>query len=269
MAKQSKLSSSSKFRDFWVSALCTLIKSRFNSFNSLQKSHFGRLHLRSYSYDHYPRLMTVGKDGNENYFENWELFQQFSFHDNRIMQSLHHCTNFAHSSVQFFVLRHLWILLQDTWMSSYVSVMLHSLAMNTDQCFSKDEVPVSSTSVLVVLILSHHCNMQLQRSHLMHVGDQIQWKKAKSDYLRTTNNWSCNFQLWHTHWFDYAGLSSSCKLWKGEETKTTLVWDQCPQDMALIAYHWHKHRLLIGSRKTSWQATAAHQCHTLAKPCKV
>jgi len=30
--------------------------------------------------------------------------------------------------------------------------------------------------------------MQLQ-NQLMHIGGQIQWKKAKPDHLRTTNGW--------------------------------------------------------------------------------
>jgi len=35
--------------------------------------------------------------------------------------------------------------------------------------------------------------MQL-KSYLMHVGDLIQWKKAKPDHLRTAKDWSYNFQ---------------------------------------------------------------------------
>jgi len=61
-----------------------------------------------------------------------------------------------------------------------------------------------NTSVLA----SQWYYMQLQ-SQLMHVGDKIQWKKAKPDHLRTTNDWSCSFQSWHTHWFDCVCLSSS------------------------------------------------------------
>jgi len=108
-----------------------------------------------------------------------------------------------------------------------------------------------STSVLIVLIfipaLSHATSKSFNK---LQVGDQIRWKKVKPDHLRTTNDWSCNFQSWHTRWFNCACLSSSCKLWKGEETKHTLAWDQRSHWMALIAYRWHEHRFLVSSRKT-------------------
>jgi len=52
--------------------------------------------------------------------------------------------------------------------------MLHSLAMNTDQGFSKE-----NTSVLVVLIFIPALSHSATKSVLMYVEDQIQWKKAK------------------------------------------------------------------------------------------
>ena len=49
----------------------------------------GRLHLWSHCFDYYSRFLTIRENGDKNCFENWELciFRQFSFHDNRIVQS--------------------------------------------------------------------------------------------------------------------------------------------------------------------------------------
>ena len=79
---------------------------QFNSFDSSLKPHFGRLHLWSYSFDHYPRFMTKDEDGYKNDFEIWALclLQQFSFNDNQIVQSLHYCTILVHSGIQNVVL---------------------------------------------------------------------------------------------------------------------------------------------------------------------
>ena len=43
------------------------------SFDFLQKSHLGRLHLRSLSSSHYPRLMTIHEDGDEYRFKHREF----------------------------------------------------------------------------------------------------------------------------------------------------------------------------------------------------
>ena len=44
--------------------------------------------------------MTISENGDKNCFKNWELwlFRQFSFHDNRVVQSSHYCTTLAYSS---------------------------------------------------------------------------------------------------------------------------------------------------------------------------
>ena len=84
-----------------------LVKQRNSLDSSYElKPHFGRLHLWSHFFGHYPRFMTISENGDKNCFENWELclFLQFSFHDNQIVQSLHYCASLAHSGIQFFVL---------------------------------------------------------------------------------------------------------------------------------------------------------------------
>jgi len=48
-----------------------------SSFNSLQKSHFGRLNLRSYCFGHYPRLMMGTKTNLKT--ESFALFDNFCF----------------------------------------------------------------------------------------------------------------------------------------------------------------------------------------------
>ena len=79
---------------------------QFNSFDSSLKPHFGRFHLWSHSFGHYPTFMTIDENGYKNDFENWALclLQQFSFNDNRIVQSLHYSTILVHSGIQFVVL---------------------------------------------------------------------------------------------------------------------------------------------------------------------
>jgi len=175
------------FWDFRISELRTLSNNETSSF--LRKSHIGRLHLRSYSFGHYSRLMTIsstpdaiarrcvlGKDwkyrkccfsswgqavyplwrpsltkymqteqllcwsgmtdtehttsdSNEKDDHKWgwgrklfwkprSLFLSTNFfHDNRILQISHHCTSFAQSRVQFFVLPSITreSLPHDTW----------------------------------------------------------------------------------------------------------------------------------------------------------
>jgi len=121
------------------------------------------------------------------------LKTESSFHDNRKLQSSHHCTSFALSDVKFYVL-------------PFVTHEYYHKILELLHCFS--DVPLTcnenrrrdvislnhkltcnehwsgflekwTTSVLVVLIFIQRCYMQLLQSHLMHVGDQIQWKKAK------------------------------------------------------------------------------------------
>jgi len=131
--------------------------------------------------------MTISEDGDENCFENCNLcfFRQISFHDNRILQSSHHCTRFDHSGDQFFVL------------PSVTRVNTTPRYLNFSTCFS--DAPLTwnehwsgflerwSTSVLVVLIFIPALWQTAAKSFNLQYfgGQQIQWKKAKPDHLQT------------------------------------------------------------------------------------
>ena len=51
--------------DFESLELQTLSRELVNSFDSMQKSHFRRLPLRSHSFGHNPKLMPIGENGNK------------------------------------------------------------------------------------------------------------------------------------------------------------------------------------------------------------
>ena len=61
----------SMWTGFRTSELRTVLNSVCNSFDSTSKPHFGRLHLWSHSFDHYPRFMTISENGGQKLF--WNL----------------------------------------------------------------------------------------------------------------------------------------------------------------------------------------------------
>jgi len=73
------------FRDFRSSKLRTLLNNVAPSF--FEKSHFGRLHLQSYSFGHYPRLMTIGEDGAKTVLK----IEIFAFFDNFRFMTTEYC----------------------------------------------------------------------------------------------------------------------------------------------------------------------------------
>ena len=172
------------------------------------------MHLWWHSFDHYPRFMAISENGNKNCFEKWELclFWQFSFHDNREVQSSYCCTCLAYSGIQLFVLPSVTRKCNPKVLELLLpaSVTLHSLVTRTDQGFLKDEVP----QFWPCLFSFRRCCMNLQ-SYLMRTGGQILWKKAEPNHQRITDDWFCNFQLWLTYQLGCICRSNSCKQWKG------------------------------------------------------
>ena len=92
-------SNGSMLRDFRISELLTLL-------NSVTSLILHKNFLWSHTFGHYPRFMIISENGDKNCFENWELclFWEFLFHDNRVVQSSHYCTNLVYSGIEFFVL---------------------------------------------------------------------------------------------------------------------------------------------------------------------
>ena len=76
-----------------------------NSYDSTQKSHFGRLHSRSYSFSQYPTLMPIAENCNKDgaKYSKLCLLRQFSLHGNQ--KRCKAClTCFANSGIYFFIL---------------------------------------------------------------------------------------------------------------------------------------------------------------------
>ena len=226
------------------------------------------MHLWSHSFGNYPRFMTTGENGDKNCFENWELclFRQFSFYDNRVVQSSHYCIRFAYSSIQFFILpsvtRQCNPKITQTFLPA--SVLLHLLVARTDQGFLKDEVP----QFWQHWFSFRRCFMHLQ-SYFTCAGGQIVWKKAEPNHQRIADAWFCNFQSWHTLQLGCICRSNSCKQWQGELTKRTLAVVQRLHGAALIACYLSEHKPLVGSRMTWWHVTTDHQRFASSKPSKV
>ena len=91
-----------------------------------------------------PKIHDHKWDWDKNCFENWEfcVFRQFSFHDNRIVQSSHFCSSLANSSIQFFVLLSIARKCNPKMLELLLLFQCRSVHLQhaVDQRFSKDEV---------------------------------------------------------------------------------------------------------------------------------
>ena len=68
---------------------------------TLQKSHLWRLHLSWYSFGHYPKFMTIGKDRNKDRFKNWQLCDvwKLPFCDYRPIKLTQNCVSFTNPCI--------------------------------------------------------------------------------------------------------------------------------------------------------------------------
>ena len=192
--------------------------------------------------------LTIGENGDKTCFENWELrlFRQFSFYDNRIVQSSQYCTSLAYSDIQFFVLSSV----TRKWNPKIIELLylfpFRSLTCNT---LWSGFLERRSTQFWPCLFSFRQCSVHLQ-SYLMRAGTQILWKKVEPNHQRIADDWFCNFQSWHTHQLGCICPSNSCIQWKREVTIRTLAVVQRPHGTALIASHLPEHKPPVGSRMT-------------------
>ena len=127
--------------------------------------------------------------------ESFSFFRQFSFHDNRVVQSSHYCTSLVYSGIQFFVLPSVTRKCNPSTsrylnFSTCFSVAPFTCNTHWSQCFLKDEVP----QFWPCLFSFRRCCMHLQ-SYLLRAGGQILWKKAEPNHQRKADDWFLQFPI--------------------------------------------------------------------------
>ena len=161
-----------------------------------------------------PKIHDEDENGDKNCFENWELclFWQFSFHDNRIVQSSHYCSGLAYSGIQLFVLPSVTRKCKPRYLNFSTCFSVAPFTCNTHWSGFLERW---STSVFVVLIFIPAVPHSSAKSF------NARWRtdsveEAKPNHQRIADDWFCNSQSWHTHQLGCICRSNSWKQWKGD-----------------------------------------------------
>ena len=106
------------------------------------------------------------------------LFRQFSFNDNRIVQSTHYWTTITNSDIQFFALPSVTLECNPKILELLYLLQCHSIHSQRTLIKVSEKAKYLSCGRAFSF---RRCCMHLQ-SYLMRVGSQILWKKAEPNH---------------------------------------------------------------------------------------